>query len=85
MQEIKCPKCGSVIKVDEADYALILSQVKTHEFDAEVEKRLAELKKQMELQQQNDEQRAASAHQLALSQKQQEVTALQGEIQTLKT
>ena len=55
MKEIKCPKCGSVIKVDEADYALILSQVKTHEFDAEVEKRLAELKKQMELQQQNDD------------------------------
>ena len=45
----------------------------------------AELKKQMELQQQNNEQRATSKHQLALSQKQQEVTALQGEIQTLKT
>ena len=85
MQEIKCPKCGSVIKVDEADYALILSQVKNQEFNAEVERRMAELKKQMELQQQNDEQRAANAHQLALSQKQQEVTALQGEILLLKS
>lgn len=28
MKELKCPKCGSVFTVDEADYALILQQVK---------------------------------------------------------
>ena len=84
MKQITCPKCGSVIKVDEADYALILNQVKNQEFDAELNSRLAELKKQLELEQQNAAQRATSAHLQELSQKQQEVTTLQGEIQTLK-
>ena len=84
MKQITCPKCGSVIKVDEADYALILNQVKNQEFDAELKSRLAELKKQLELEQQNAAQRATSVHLQELSQKQQEVTTLQGEIQTLK-
>ena len=44
MKELKCPKCGNAFTVDEADYAFILQQVKTSEFNAEVEKRLAELR-----------------------------------------
>ena len=37
MQEIKCPKCGEVFQLDEAGYAEILKQVRTQEFDAELE------------------------------------------------
>lgn len=48
MKELKCPKCGSVFSVDEADYALILQQVKTSEFDAEIERRIAEVRRQDE-------------------------------------
>ncbi len=40
---MKCPKCGSVFTVDEADYASIVEQVKNAEFDAEVGRRMAEL------------------------------------------
>lgn len=29
MKELKCPQCGNVFQVDEADYASIVSQVKT--------------------------------------------------------
>ena len=43
MRELKCPKCGNVFTVDEADYAAILSQVKNKEFDQEVSRRLEEL------------------------------------------
>ena len=43
MKELKCPKCGNVFQVDEADYASIVSQVKNAEFDAEVSRRLSEL------------------------------------------
>ena len=43
MKELKCPKCGSVFSVDEADYASILSQVKNQEFEAELRRRIAEL------------------------------------------
>ena len=46
MKELKCPQCGSVFKVDEADYASIVSQVKNSEFEAEVCKRIDELKVQ---------------------------------------
>lgn len=41
MSEIKCPNCGKTFKVDDASYADILSQVRTHEFDDEVEQRVA--------------------------------------------
>ncbi len=41
MRELKCPKCGNVFSVDEADYASIVSQVKGAEFDAEVSRRIA--------------------------------------------
>lgn len=38
MKELKCPKCGNVFKVDEADYAAIVGQVKNAEFNQEVER-----------------------------------------------
>lgn len=43
MEELKCPKCGSIFTVNEADYASIVSQVKTDEFHREIERRLSEL------------------------------------------
>ena len=46
MRELKCSKCGNVFKVDEADYASIVNQVKNSEFEAEVCKRIDELKAQ---------------------------------------
>lgn len=51
MSEIKCPKCGAIFTVDEADYAAILNQVKNDAFDAEISQRLAELHKQQEAEQ----------------------------------
>ena len=47
MRELKCPKCGNVFSVDEADYASIVNQVTGAEFDAEVNRRLAELHHQL--------------------------------------
>lgn len=40
MAELKCPKCGTTFKVDNTSYADILNQVRNHEFEAELEKRL---------------------------------------------
>jgi hypothetical protein len=42
MNEIKCPKCGEVFSIDEAQYADILSQVKNKEFENELHARLEE-------------------------------------------
>ena len=43
MKELKCPNCGSMFTVDEADYASIVSQVKNAEFEEELERRLSEM------------------------------------------
>ena len=43
MKELKCPKCGSVFTVDEADYASIVSQVKNQEFENELKKRMQDV------------------------------------------
>ncbi len=43
MQEIKCPKCGEVFKVDESGYAAIVKQVRDKEFRSEIERRESEL------------------------------------------
>lgn len=39
MQEIKCPNCGEVFKVDESGYAAILKQVRDKEFQKEISQR----------------------------------------------
>ena len=36
MNEIKCPNCGEVFTVNESQYAELLSQVRTAEFDKEL-------------------------------------------------
>ena len=40
MAEIKCPKCGTTFKVDDSSYADILNQVRSSEFEHELETRL---------------------------------------------
>ena len=40
MQDIKCPHCGKVFKVDEAGFADILKQVRDHQFEKELHERL---------------------------------------------
>lgn len=46
MKELKCPNCGNVFTVDEADYASIVNQVKNQEFEAELANRVAELERE---------------------------------------
>ena len=52
MNEIKCPNCETVFSIDEAQYADIMSQVRTAEFEKEIHERLAlaEKAKQTEIQ-----------------------------------
>ena len=41
MKEIKCPKCGEVFQIDEAGYAEIVKQVRTREFNDELQRQKA--------------------------------------------
>ena len=40
MNEIICPNCKKAFKVDEAGFAEILKQVRDHQFEEELQKRL---------------------------------------------
>ena len=74
MNEIKCPNCGEVFTVNESQYAELLSQVRTAEFDKELHDRM---KQELAL----AEQKAMNEQQSKLAQKDQEIAQLQSQIQ----
>ena len=80
MKELKCPKCGSVFSVDEADYALILAQVKNREFNEEIKRRLVELHQQHLAEQKAAEIQLEKDHQAALNKKDQELSRKETEM-----
>ena len=85
MKELKCPKCGSVFSVDEADYASILNQVKNQEFEAELSKRIAEMHSRHQTEQQLASAKAEQNFQQQLNRKMQELTAKEAEITRIKS
>lgn len=48
MNEIKCPKCGTVFQINETDYESIVKQIKNHEFEKELATREQQYKKDKE-------------------------------------
>lgn len=84
MKELKCPKCGSVFKVDEADYASILNQVKNAEFNAEIERRLAELSMRHKAEQELSTAKTEQEFQTRLNKKEIELEAKNAEIDRIK-
>lgn len=72
MKELKCPNCGNFFTVDEADYASIVNQVRNAEFEAEMERRIADLHKQHQTEQQVIEANALNKYQQELNKKAEE-------------
>lgn len=84
MQEIKCPKCGEVFVVDESGYANIVKQVRDKEFAKELKKREEELKDAQQkdldlvrLEQKNQLDKALSAKDAELSEKDKKIQELE--------
>ena len=84
MNEIKCPKCGSVFRVDEADYAAILSQVRNNEFQKEIERRMAEQENQFKARQETAVLKAEQVLKESLNAKEREMNQKETEIAQLK-
>lgn len=84
MKELKCPKCGNVFQVDEADYASIVNQVKTAEFNDEVSRRIEELHRQQQAEEQARAATKEQAHQSELFKKDQTISEKDNEIARLK-
>ena len=84
MKSLKCPKCGNVFQVDEADYASIVSQVRNEEFDAELSRRVAELHERQKTEQELATAKTEKTFQAQLSRKDVELGAKDAEIARLK-
>ncbi len=80
MKELKCPKCGNVFTVDEADYASIVNQVKNAEFEMEVARRLEELRSQFKAEQKASSAEADRNFKEALFRKESEIVSLKSTI-----
>lgn len=85
MKELKCPKCGNVFSVDEADYASIVSQVKNAEFEEELNQRLGVLLGKQEAEQRVKESQTREAYLKHVQKKEQEIMQKEQEISSLKS
>ena len=91
MKELKCPKCGNVFSVDEADYASIVSQVRNAEFEEELRRRLGEMigrqeaeHKVKEVRTREDFGRQIQAKELEISRRDQEINRLRLELRGIE-
>ncbi len=92
MQEIKCPNCGEVIRIDESDYMQIVSQVRDKEFEKELAQREQLLLEKQNtslqlarLQQAQEHERALTQKQQELLQKEQKIAQLQAKLDSSET
>ena len=81
MKTIECPNCHTVFTVDESDYAAIVAQVKSAEFDSEVERRLHEIAAARKTE---EEKRQLQAERVAESLRA-EIAILKGKIENFDT
>ena len=84
MKELKCPNCGSMFTVDEADYASIVNQIKNAEFEEELCRRINEMKGRQDAEQKVKDAEAREDFGKKLSAKEQEILAKEQEISRLK-
>ena len=85
MKELICPNCHKAFTVDEADYASIVNQVKSAEFYAEVDRRIAELHDQHKAEQELATVKSEQSFQEQLTKKELEIGERDAEIKRLKS
>ena len=85
MKELKCPKCGSVFQVDEAEYASIVSQIKNSEFEAEIARRMAEIEARHKTEQDLANTRNRNDFQKEINKKDAEISSKESEIKLLQS
>ena len=87
MKELICPNCHKAFTVNEEDYASIVNQIKKAEFNAEVDRRIAELHEQHKVEAQLAATTAETKYRselskkdILLTQKDAEIAQLRGEL-----
>ena len=85
MKELKCPKCGNIFTVDEADYASIVSQVRNAEFEEELHRRLGEMRGRQEAEQKVKDVQARESFGRQIQAKELEISSRDQEISRLRS
>ena len=80
--EIKCPKCGTIFTVDESEYASLLEQVRTKEFDASVKKETDRIRYEMKKDADIAAMQAKADKEQALHEKEAYITKLEAELKS---
>ena len=83
MKELICPNCKKPFSVDDADYAMLLSQVKNAAFQAEVDSRVSELRSRWQDEQKAANLQAENVHQQELNKQQKMLQEREAELQKL--
>ena len=83
MKELICPNCKKPFSVDDADYAMLLSQVKNAAFQAEVDSRVSELRSRWQDEQKAANLQAENVHQQELNNQQKMLQEREAELQKL--
>ena len=84
MKELKCPQCGTMFTIDEADYASIVDQVKNKEFERELQRRMEEFGARLKAEQDAERARVEKDIERNLSAKMQELSEKDTEIIRLR-
>ncbi|NLV86093.1 MAG: DUF2130 domain-containing protein [Clostridiales bacterium] len=85
MNEIKCPNCGQVFKVDESGFESIVKQVRDHEFEKELQNRESLMKQDKENAIKLAEANTKTALQDEASKKDAEIAELKAKIEAFGT
>lgn len=85
MKELKCPKCGTAITIDEADYAAILSQVRSVEFEAELKRREVEMKAVFKAQSDVEMERRMAEQRAEIGKRETEIASLREQVASVAT
>lgn len=81
MKELKCPNCGSVFTVDEADYASIINQIRNSEFEEELHRRLVEIRNRQAAEQKAKEAEDREKYSRLIQNKELEISRLKSAIE----
>ena len=81
---IKCPHCLEVFEPTDNEYAAILNQIRTAEFENQLKQRLAEITELNKVQQEKRDLQAQKEAEHALSEKDRQISELQNEVERMK-
>ncbi|MCL2671573.1 MAG: DUF2130 domain-containing protein [Clostridiales bacterium] len=85
MNEIKCPQCGQVFKVDESGFADIVKQIRDHAFEKELREREAWMKQERDNAVKLAEAKTRTVLQADAAKKDAELAALKAKLEAAET